>query len=234
VFAHSSKAIKKSQARDRRKGKKRTSPDRTVELRAPRCRLCGSTDLRLVPDGRLARLAFDLRFRAGGIRRLVTRYTTCWHWCRGCDKRFLPAEYLGLDDHGHRLKSWAVYKHVAHRTTFAAIAEEIRDCFRMPITTPNINKYKMMLASYYEQTYRRLLEKIIKGSLLHADETEVRIKQAGKGYVWVFTNLEEVFFLYRDSREGGFLAELLKDSRGSWSPTSTPRTTRWLAHNKSV
>src|SRR5262249_57778520 len=36
----------------------------------------------------------------------------------------------------------------------------------------------------------------------------------GKGYVWVFTNLEEVVYLYRPTREGDFLKELLKDFRG--------------------
>src|SRR5262249_10797604 len=55
---------------------------------------------------------------------------------------------------------------------------------------------------------------IVGGSLLHADETEVDVKGKGKGYVWVFTNLEEVFFLYKESREGGFLQDLLKGFRG--------------------
>src|SRR5262249_32817741 len=52
------------------------------------------------------------------------------------------------------------------------------------------------------------------GPLVHADETEVHLKREGKGYVWVFTNLEEVVFLYRKTREGGFLAELLKGFGG--------------------
>ena len=38
--------------------------------------------------------------------------------------------------------------------------------------------------------------------------------QTGKGYVWVFTNLEEVVFMYRPTREGDFLRELLKDFHG--------------------
>jgi Transposase IS66 family len=32
--------------------------------------------------------------------------------------------------------------------------------------------------------------------------------------VWVFTNLEEVFLLYRHSREGSFLSDMLRDFRG--------------------
>jgi hypothetical protein len=44
--------------------------------------------------------------------------------------------------------------------------------------------------------------------------TEVHVKRVGKGYVWVFTSLEEVVYLYRPSREGDFLHELLKNFRG--------------------
>jgi hypothetical protein len=73
--------------------------------------------------------------------------------------------------------------------------------------------FKELLVRYYRPTYRRLLSKVIAGSLLHVDETEVKL-QTGKGYVWVFTTLEEVVFLYRPTREGDFLRELLKDFRG--------------------
>jgi hypothetical protein len=58
------------------------------------------------------------------------------------------------------------------------------------------------------------LERIVSGTLLHGDETEVHVKRIGKGYVWVFTNLEEVVYQYRRSREGDFLHDLLKHFRG--------------------
>jgi hypothetical protein len=35
----------------------------------------------------------------------------------------------------------------------------------------------------------------------------------GKACVWVFTNLKEVVFMYRPSREGDFLHEVLKEFR---------------------
>src|SRR5205814_9900527 len=41
----------------------------------------------------------------------------------------------------------------------------------------------------------------------------VKIK-TGKGYVWVLASLEEVVFIYRPTREGGFIKELLKDFHG--------------------
>src|SRR5262249_48559463 len=36
----------------------------------------------------------------------------------------------------------------------------------------------------------------------------------GKGYVWVLTNLEDVLYLYKPSREAGFLKDLLTDFKG--------------------
>lgn len=75
------------------------------------------------------------------------------------------------------------------------------------------NKNFRKLAQYYKTTYDHLLARILAGNLLHVDETEVKLKQ-GKGYVWVFTNLEEVVFIYRPTREGDFLQDLLKDFQG--------------------
>ena len=73
--------------------------------------------------------------------------------------------------------------------------------------------FKSLMARYYRPTYQRLLDKILSGDVLHVDETEVKLR-TGKGYVWVFTNLEEVVFMYRPTREGDFLQELLKDFHG--------------------
>ena len=69
------------------------------------------------------------------------------------------------------------------------------------------------MACYYRATYKRLLKKILSSNVLHVDETTVRL-QNGKGYVWVFTNLEEVVFMYRPTREGAFLQKLLKNFHG--------------------
>jgi hypothetical protein len=38
--------------------------------------------------------------------------------------------------------------------------------------------------------------------------------QGSTAYVWVFTNLHDVVYLYTESREGSFLQEMLKDFKG--------------------
>jgi len=215
VYLRTSMAIRKARARERRgQGKKNLHVDRSVRIDGEACPSCGGGEFVRTEDGRLARLAYDLRVGRGAVRRRVTRFATSWHRCVGCGGRSLPEDYLRLEEHGHGLKSWAMYKHVAHRATFAAISEEIGACYGLPVPTPLVHSFKSMLAARYGPTYRALLSRIVAGPLIHADETEVRLKGKGKGYVWVFTNLEEVVFMYRETREGDFLAGLLGGFRG--------------------
>jgi hypothetical protein len=58
-----------------------------------------------------------------------------------------------------------------------------------------------------------LVRKIVSGHLVHADETKVNLKP-GVGYVWAFTNLEEVVYAFAPSREGDLVRSLLMDFKG--------------------
>ena len=68
-------------------------------------------------------------------------------------------------------------------------------------------------AKLYQSTYSAILGHLVSGNLLHIDETQVSIGGT-TAYVWVFTNLHDVAYLYKDSREGAFLQEMLKDFKG--------------------
>jgi hypothetical protein len=107
-----------------------------------------------------------------------------------------------------------MYKHVAHQISLTSIADEIRECLGIFVHTADVYEFKMAHACYYQQTFQNLQKKLIRGALLHVDETEVHLRPSGKGYVWTFTNLEEVVFVYKPSREGGFLQQMLQDFRG--------------------
>jgi hypothetical protein len=69
------------------------------------------------------------------------------------------------------------------------------------------------MASYFQNTYAAITEKLRRGSLVHADETQATVKKA-TGYVWVFTNLEEVLYVYSDTREGDVMKETVKGFQG--------------------
>jgi Transposase IS66 family len=48
---------------------------------------------------------------------------------------------------------------------------------------------------------------------MNGTRCSVRLR-AGNGYVWVFASLEEVVYVYKPTREGEFLREMLKDFKG--------------------
>jgi hypothetical protein len=215
VCVRTGKPIKASKARKRtKKWKRNRRVNREVEISSQCCPACGGIDLDRRQHRSLARLAFDLHITRTGIRSRVTRYRTSWHFCSTCGKRFVPPDYLRLEEFCHSLKSWAMYEHVAHRVSLPSVADTLRECFDLPIYPRQTHDFKLLLARYYEGTYKRLMEKIVAGHLVQVDETEVHLRQFGKAYVWVFTNLKEVVFMYRPSRDGDFLHDVLRGFRG--------------------
>jgi len=51
------------------------------------------------------------------------------------------------------------------------------------------------------------------GKLLHCDETTFKIGKE-KCYIWVFTNMNTVCYIFKQTREAEFLKELLIDFKG--------------------
>jgi len=49
---------------------------------------------------------------------------------------------------------------------------------------------------------------------LHSDETKTSVRTIPNGYVWVFTNMETVYYFYKPNRKADFLKEMLKDFKG--------------------
>jgi hypothetical protein len=83
----------------------------------------------------------------------------------------------------------------------------------LTVYSAEIARFKPMMARYYDSCYRKLLRNILSSKVMQIDETEVKLRN-GKGFVWVFTTLEEVVYMYRATREGDFLHDLLKDFEG--------------------
>src|SRR2546425_3663038 len=204
---------------------KKKSPNRSLRasqdivIVASQCPACKSTDLIhgvkkpvRTPKPRVKR-AFDLVLTPSGIQRKIIACRTSVHQCLTCGAEFVPDQHERLDRHYHGLKSWAMFQHVAYRISLEAIPKMAEEFFGIRIFQPEMLMIKSFMAEYYKMTYRRLLKNILSGHLLHVDETEVKLQQ-GKGYVWVFTNLEEVVYIFRPNREGDFLRELLKDFHG--------------------
>jgi hypothetical protein len=81
-----------------------------------------------------------------------------------------------------------------------AVAKSVKELFKLPLSRGSINRLKASEAARLESAYQSILERVVNGALVHADETKVNVR-GEEGYVWVFTNLEDVAFVYSESRD---------------------------------
>jgi hypothetical protein len=213
VYARTNKNIANQKAINKRQPKK-LRPQKEVEIQCSPCPDCGSRDVTKYSKRMRFRQFFDLKIKVAYVRRIVRRMGSYKYRCGKCGKKYFPEQYMNMAKYGHSLKSWAMYEHITHRASFENLEETLRDLFCLPVRYRDIHLFKRIMADYYKETYRGIIRRLTAGSILHADETEVHLKRVGKGYVWVFTNLEEVLYVYKASRDGKFLAEMFEGFSG--------------------
>lgn len=219
IYVRTSKMLRKNAAGKKKNANKFLKASKQIVVVASRCPVCKSKEVisgikkEVRSQEPRVRRAFDLILTAGGIKRKVIELRTSIHKCRRCGEEFVPDQHQRLDKHFHKLKSWAMFQHVEYRVSLETVGKMITEFFGIKVYGPEVHMFKSLMARYYKPTYQKLLKKILSGNLVHMDETEVKLKN-GKGYVWVFTNLEEVVFMFKPTREGSFLRELLKDFHG--------------------
>ena len=85
--------------------------------------------------------------------------------------------------------------------------------FGYSIGQPSINRLKARAADLYRETCDKLTQKLLSGSLIHADETQLRTKDF-TGYVWAFTSMEEVAYVWSPTREAHVAKEFLAGFSG--------------------
>lgn len=93
------------------------------------------------------------------------------------------------------------------------MAAAARESFGLPLSRGLINHIKGIEAERFRPSYRMILDRASTGKLVHADETKVSVGSRD-GYVCVFTNLEDVAFVYSETREASTLQDILRSFRG--------------------
>jgi predicted RecB family nuclease len=209
----SSTLARVSRKRKKRKKARRLRVNGRVELTIDECPHCKSADLARSECKVKRKLLYDLKFSQGGIRRRVVECVAHQYSCAGCHSVLFPEKFSKVVKHQHALKSWVVFEHVGHRVSFEKIGATLEDYFGLHVNTLYLLKFKDLMARHYQATYDGILKRIVSGSLIHADETQMAVK-GGEGYVWVFTNLEAVALMYKPTREGSFLHDLLRGFKG--------------------
>jgi predicted RecB family nuclease len=214
VFVRTSKAVRGTCLSQRKQKKRAKLPvNREVEITSDSCPFCKENRIIRLGKKRRVKLVYDLKFTPGGIRRQVIRCTALRHQCEDCRMVFLPERYKRLDKHLHGLKSWAVYQHIVHRVSLRQLKTMFEDCFGLTVGVWELMDIKALMADRYRTTCNQILARIVRGGLLHIDETHANPRK-GKGYAWVLASLEDVLYMYRPNREATFLHELLKEFKG--------------------
>ncbi|MGC2776057.1 MAG: TM0106 family RecB-like putative nuclease [Bradyrhizobium sp.] len=191
-----------------------------IHISATRCPHCRSTRItplspRQQPKGlqRRRKRAIDLVFTPGAIRRKVIEFKTAAYRCECCQKCFVPERYDRLKRYFHGLMCWFAYQHITHRLGIKSLAALFYETFGVRINFWEFADFRHLLVCKYRETYNKLLKQILDGPVLYIDETEIKLKD-GEGYVWVLASNSATIYMFRPSREGGFLRQMLRDFRG--------------------
>jgi hypothetical protein len=86
--------------------------------------------------------------------------------------------------------------------------ESLEDVFGLILPDCQAYRWKRYMSAFYQDLCSEILRSILNSPVIHIDETTVRLKKQ-RGYVWVMTSIDKVYYFYKPSREGSFLQELL-------------------------
>jgi predicted RecB family nuclease len=215
VYLRTSPAMRKSLRRKQHADKKKLRVNEEVECQAPKkCPKCGGTQIHVFGRRLYRKTVTDLRFTSSGVKRWIIRYSSKRYRCWGCMKTFNADVYRSARfGFGKNLSAFAIYNHIALRQSYEDVTQNLNDLFGFAFTYGVLNRIKPWAARQHRGAYDRLKDKLRHGPLIHADETKVVIKNQA-GYVWAFTNMEEVIYVYTPTREGTILEEMLAGFTG--------------------
>ena len=164
-------------------------------------------------NGSFWKTQYDLKFTKTGVRKWIVKYRTIRTRCKSCGATKMPDAFRKIGKYGHGLVSWAIYHNVVSHQTFSKISHDVEILFDLPVPRAAFHRLKTIAASYYEDAFRDISNRLIKGKFVHCDETMVNVR-GRREYVWVFTNMDDVIFIHTKTRGGEFLKDVFKDFKG--------------------
>jgi predicted RecB family nuclease len=213
VFIRSNPEMEHVRRRKLKRATARNRPNKVIFLKPRQCWRCRTHDIVRDTDKWHQKLHLDLRFFPGGIRRWITEYRVPFCSCPRCNTPCFPRSYKSKTRFGHDLVAWVVHQHLTNRLSFENLEFTLRECFGLHLPCPDIHGLKYQAARYYKRTYNQILKNILASRFVNVDETKMKLTKE-TGYIWVFTSLLDVAYVYRPNREGKFLHDLLKDFGG--------------------
>ena len=156
----------------------------------------------------------DILFGRHSLKRRLVKYVFQAYRCRGCGTIFgVPERFQLCRRYGWNLIAYFFYQVIELTVPQLVVTKCFSRVFGLDLNRSSMHELKIKIHQYYAPTKQQILERIVHGSLIHADETRANIK--GKSaFVWVFTSFREVFYILSESREGEIVQKLLADFKG--------------------
>ena len=214
IYLRTDKNIKKIATSKEKKFKKKHNITKQIFIdERGVCHKCGNTFPH--KERSKSKTVIDLMIRNYALKRECIKYIAKVYRCRKCNTPIYPLIYqdIGKHKYGYNLKCWCVNMYINHQVSFLKISEILSENFSIDIKRNVIYSFKEEFAQRFSSGLIEIKKEIFKGSLIHTDETNIKL-QKEKGYVWVFTNMNSVFLIYRSSRETDFIIELLSEFKG--------------------
>jgi len=189
------------------------SPNKHIQCLPPtECPHCGSKRIQGYDSSK--RIIRDLKFTSSGVKRWIVCYHFLRHICRRCERVFCPpTQDFSGSKFGTSLLAYSVYQNIELRLPQESIDRSINALFHLRLAQCTAGRLKSRASQIYAATYESLLEKLKVGAFLHVDETKISIR-GNDGFVWVLANMNEVAYVYTESRESEWIQIFLKDFNG--------------------
>jgi predicted RecB family nuclease len=213
IYARSSKVLKHVARKANDIQRSTLRPNKIVRLAAPgRCPRCGRA--KIYRHAPASKTVLDVRFSSSGIKRWVTKYLFHRYRCPACAAVFHNQDrpWQGTM-YGPDLRAFLAYLNVEMKIPQKRVVTILNQLLGFNLALGLGSKFKAQTALQLNGAYEAILQRIVQGRLVHADETKVSV-QGKAAYVWVFTSLEEVAYVFAPSREGDLIHTLLKEFKG--------------------
>ena len=213
VFLRTGTEGRSNPKQPKRTSRCRRKAEKTVVAKPPySCPECGKRWRR--KSRLLTRTVEDLVFGRDSAKRRLVRYEFQTYRCRSCGHEYgLDGWKLLGRKWGWNVTAYFVYHVVGLRVPQLTMQHSLKRLFGFNLVRTTLSNLKTKAADHYLVTKRKILERIVRGDLVHADETRANIK-GHLAYVWVLTNMTDVVYILAESREAEIAQDLLKDFRG--------------------
>jgi hypothetical protein len=211
VYLRTDTTVKEALKNRRRNHRNINKIDKVLDLSPENCPGCNKA--RLDRTDTCDKVVIDLQFVKNGIKKKIVKYKG--YRCRNCGKTVVSE---GMKDfprtYGHNLISWLVNNNVTHNIDWYKLQRMLLESFGLQMDRSVSYKARADLCEQYRSTFLEIQQDVLQGKLIHADETSVRVKGFASPYVWVFTNMQTVFYIFKPNRKADFIKELLTQFGG--------------------